>query len=609
MNRCAIRFKLFDLGSQWMWTGKVLSFSTVSLMLGGIVNSAFGEVHQLWAVGDGQKIDRLELNSPFSKSNSVWDGERIRIFAARNEIVAFQVIVESDERGIGSVDVSLSELRHEKSGSRIIYSPPNPESTDYKNQSIQLFSVNYMQVTKPTKASWIYRSGPSAPADPTGWKPVQLVPENAKVGKGGFPLAVQPLNNQAIWIEVYTGRDRPAGVYRGTIQVIADGQEYSLPLELRLFNFNLSDKNTIHAMVYFEGDQPVLYQGHRLDTEYHRFAHRNRIELVHAYSIESATENQQRFLGGDFTSEESYVGPGEGVGNIIIPNTFYGPGSDYDDRESAWRTSDEWINFLDTNLQEYLTFAYMPDEPDSSQFNRIRNIANNIHSNPGPGRRLPIFVTAAYNLALEGSIDYWCTGPQGYDIDRAIKERTKGHEYWIYNGGRPFAGAVVIDAPATDPRAIIWACFKHEIDLYFYWHSVHWRHNHQMKAGVPRNQDVWGNPITFDTGGSYANGDGVLIYPGEEVLHPEHDRGIPGPISTIQLANFRRGLQDHQYLVIASRLGLKGLTEEAIQEVVPRVFSETEETIGFAELEETFESARFRLGLAIEEARQLRRRR
>ena len=42
-------------------------------------------------------------------------------------------------------------------------------------------------------------------------------------------------------------------------------------------------------------------------------------------------------------------------------------------------------------------------ESDSSQFNRIRNIADNIHFNPGSGRRLPIFVTAAYNLALEGS--------------------------------------------------------------------------------------------------------------------------------------------------------------------------------------------------------------
>ena len=31
---------------------------------------------------------------------------------------------------------------------------------------------------------------------------------------------------------------------------------------------------------------------------------------------------------------------------------------------------------------------------------------------------------------------------------------------------------------------------------------------------------------------------------------------MPGPISTIQLANFRRGLQDHQYLTLARRLGL-----------------------------------------------------
>ena len=50
--------------------------------------------------------------------------------------------------------------------------------------------------------------------------------------------------------------------------------------------------------------------------------------------------------------------------------------------------------------------------------------------------------------------------------------------------------------------------------------------------------------------------------PGEERLHPEQDRGIAGPIATVQLANLRRGLQDHQYLTLARKLGLEPLVDE-----------------------------------------------
>ncbi len=568
-------------------------------------------VRAVWAVGDGEKIDRDQLDSPWKAANSVWDGNRVRLHAARNEVVAFQVIVEADSQGIRALAATLPELVHVTTGSRITWAPPAHDPTDYRGRDIQLFSVNYMQVTRPTDAPWIYRKGPGAPEQPVGWKPVQLVPQDARAGRGGFPVVVPPLKNQSLWVEIYTGRDRPAGLYTGDLSLQADGIRRTVPVELHVFDFNLPETNSLRPMVYFESEQPLLYQGRRLDSQYHRFAHRHRIELVTAYSIATAESAAGRFLGTDFTAEAGYRGPGEGVGNVIIPATFYGPGTDFDERETAWRRSDEWITFLNGRFHQYLTFVYLPDEPDSSQWARIRRIADNLHSNPGPGRALPVFITSAFTPALDSWIDYWCSPPQLYDQTRAEKERAKGHEYWIYNGGRPFIGAVVIDAPATDPRAIIWACFKHGIDLYFYWHSVHWRHNHQMRPGLSRNQNVWANPVTFDNGTSFANGDGVLIYPGTEVLHPDQDRGIQGPISTVQLANFRRGLQDHQYLTLARSLGLHSLVEEVLQQVVPRVLSDTEPAsgIGFAAQEQTFETARRRLGECIETARIHRRRR
>ena len=91
----------------------------------------------------------------------------------------------------------------------------------------------------------------------------------------------------------------------------------------------------------------------------------------------------------------------------------------------------------------------------------------------------------------------------------------------------------------------------------------------------------------------------MLIYPGEDKLHPDQDRGIAGPISTVQLANFRRGLQDHQYLTLARKLKLDAVVDEVLQSVVPRVFSDSGPAVGFSETGNDYERARYKLAQAI----------
>ncbi len=581
----------------------VLLLATHVVLQGSVMAS----VKAVWAVNDGEKVERDDLKNPNKQSNSAWDGQKIKIFGARNELIAFQLIVEAGSDGIQKLSASFTGLRQEGGSAKIDYLSPIADPTNYVGREIQLFSVNYMNVEVASHADWVFKPGsPAAPKDATGWKPVQLIPENAKAGRGGFPHSVGPAQNQAIWIEIYLRKDLPAAIYQGEISLDADGKTQKIPVELELFDFVLPDRNSMDAMIYYEALQPTIYQGRNLDSEYHRFAHRQRVELVHAYDIASVNAAKGRFTGEYFTRSFGYEGPGTGVGNRVIPRTFYGPGKEFDERPGAWQKSDEWITFINKNFPNAVTFLYMPDEPGRSEYDYIRKLADNIHSNPGPGKALRTFVTKRYVKELDGAIDNWDTGPLGYDIERAAQERSRGRKYWIYNGGRPAAGAIVIDSPATDPRATIWACFKHDIDNYFFWHGVHWRHNRQ-KVGE-RKQIVWADPITFDNRGQpnkplddqgYINGDGVLIYPGEDKLHSDQDRGIAGPINTVQLANLRRGLQDHLYLTLARQLGLNSLIDQQLKLVVPRVFSDAKGVVGFAETGNEFERARYDLGRAI----------
>jgi hypothetical protein len=563
----------------------------------------------LWALSDGDDVERESTVAP--GPSTVWDGRQVNLFAARNEIVAFQVMVRAGAPGIRALEAQLPALDSTEGRRSIQYRRPPADPSDFRGRDIAVFAVGYMKVERPTFCDFIYApGGPDAPADPTGWKAVQLVPENARPGRGGFPVAVRPGENQALWFEIYVGRDHPPGRYRGSIQVTADGERVQVPVELEVLDFALPDEPALTAMVYYESEQPALYQGRNLDAAYHRFAHRQRIELVHGYDLPAVQAALGRFDGRDFTPAAGYAGPGEGIGNRIVAASFYGPGDAFADGRRAWPRADAWMSFLAEKLPRAITFLYLPDEPAPETFPQIKALVRDLRANPGPGRRLPTLATHEFDARLAGAIDIWVAGTKFFDPRKAAAERAAGRQYWFYNGGRPYGPAFTIDAPASDPRVIGWQAFKADTPVYFYWHAVHWRHNSQKKVGE-RNQNVWASPVTFDLRdaggkGEWANGEGVLIYPGTEVLHPAEDRGIAGPIGTVQLANLRRGLQDHLYLTLARARGQGALVDELVAKIVPRVFAEGEGAVSFPQEPGPFEEARRRLGRAIAGAKPAR---
>jgi hypothetical protein len=58
-------------------------------------------------------------------------------------------------------------------------------------------------------------------------------------------------------------------------------------------------------------------------------------------------------------------------------------------------------------------------------------------------------------------------------------------------------------------------------------------------------------------------------------------------------------LQDHLYLTMARKLGLNAEIEAALRTIVPRVFSDAGDQVGFAETGDAFEAARYQLAKAI----------
>src|SRR4030042_575290 len=118
---------------------KTIILLALALLLGA--SPAAAGVAAVWAVSDGEKVERDDRAHPLRAKNAVWDGRTVRLTAARNEIVAFQVIVEADGAGVPALSASLPELRRRGGTETIAYAPPATDPTLSAGRPIQLFSV------------------------------------------------------------------------------------------------------------------------------------------------------------------------------------------------------------------------------------------------------------------------------------------------------------------------------------------------------------------------------------------------------------------------------------------------------------------------------------
>ena len=102
----------------------------------------------IWANDGEDKVTRDELRASKGGNvkNSIWDGSKISIFGARNEVVAFNVVLESGSGGAGNVTVTFNSLTG-PSGSTIASSAAQGNGVfNWVNRNIELFYVRYLPI-------------------------------------------------------------------------------------------------------------------------------------------------------------------------------------------------------------------------------------------------------------------------------------------------------------------------------------------------------------------------------------------------------------------------------------------------------------------------------
>jgi hypothetical protein len=543
---------------------------------------------RVWAIDDGEKIKQEDLDNPLaiSQNNAVWKNNGVNIFGARNEIIAFQLIIQADSIGVSQVNVEISDLTN---GASIIPGSARGPSDpfDYRGRYVELFTENYLNMVKRSPPLWFFSESTAPSAYYTGWVPDCLIPFSAPSGKGGAPFSIGGNKNQGVWIDIMIPENAAAGTYNGNaIITMSDKVFEKIPISLKVYDFALSDSTHVKNM--FGYYPAALAQRHGLpegsdkyfdlEVKYQQMAHRHRFDLVTGVAnLDYMNKYYKKYYTGKiYTTAEGYAGPGENIGNTTFSIGYggdlpaeYGKSINSMTKSGWWAGSDAWETWFIQNAPGVDRHKYLfPDEPDwkgpegakgTGSMDTIRMQAKWTHSNPGIGKNIPTLVTNTVKPGLKGYVDFWSISAQEWTMDltaeMVAEERAAGRKFGIYNGFRPGMGAVVSDADAIEFRVMPWIVWKYNIDQYFYWSTTFWR-----------NLNVFVNPLTYE---DRINGDGTFLYPGQDNVFPEENRNLAGPLSSIRAKNWRRGAQDYEYLWLAKKMGLENELKTIVNNCIP----------------------------------------
>ena len=534
------------------------------LLLLAVARPAAAEISSIWALDDGTKIKATATGHRLEAGNGVFDpaGPRITLFGARNEIVAFQVILEGGAAATGNVRVLLPSIGPiENSGLT------GEMDSYFIGRRIEIFLQHYLNVTtRSHDLSW-WPGAAAEPAGMDGWIPDALIPLDP-----ADTFSVPAGRNQGVWIDVFIPPDTPPGHYPGTLVVEVDGSPASqIPIELEVLDAVLPDVPTTRTMLFFsggDGDRDSMYarysddpwgdsfdQAETMRLRHYKLGRRHRITMFISAGDAPDTQLQDRIDGSAFSTASGYAGPGEGRGQDMCSIHTYG-GTLTSAQASTWA---DWFS---THGPQTEYFLYIIDEPGPGDFDYINQVA--LEAQP-----VPSFVTHGPAAGLD--VDIYCAFAAGYSIAEAQQAVAQGKRVWIYNGVRPHTGSFATDDVAVSPRVNPLIQRKYEIPRWFYWESTYYN-DFQGGRG---NINVFLDPINFtNSWGDEMNGDGLLIYPGRDFMFPAEDRHIDGPLPSIRLKNWRRGIQDVEYLVLARQAGEGTLADDVLDTLVPSALDE-----------------------------------
>lgn len=529
-----------------------------------------------WIADDGTKVIR---DATSRAQSAVWQASDgvVRLRAARNEVVAFQVVLPGGVSGLSGVDATGGAFRAADASA----APGGP------TPSASLMRAWFLHVTEPSTAMYGELSSTGQ-----GWYPDPLVPLDAP--DGGAPFDVAPGQNGVVWVDVAVSDGVAPGAWEGTVTVSAAGNApTAVPVHLTVDPIDLSHQQ--HMPTYFYYGPEVVAEAHGvskytdpyfpIERGYRRMAHDHHFNLSTSVYPDISGEGSSAVV--DFASwHDDFAAPyldgtayADGVGDstyaLPIARDFPYP-DDYDGIDgpvfkATFRTVlDQFADHFRAKGWYDRAFLYIIDEPnDADAYDEVRAYGRLVDES---GSGLPLLVTEQPTPddpdwgSLLGYVDIWDAGTGAFDPAQMAARRAAGDRTWTYNGGEPAAGSQIIDTDGIGMRTWPWIAWRYGVQGWHYWDACYFTDRYNDRP----DNDVWADPLTFDQRGrglpegwaDWGNGDGTLFYPGAP-------RGIDGPVSSVRMKALRRGMQDYEYLWLARENGMGALADQAAEAMIP----------------------------------------
>lgn len=435
--------------------------------------------------------------------------------------------------------------------------------------------------------------------------PLELVPT--------FDVAAA--NNQSIWADVYIPKTAPPGIYGGLVTISENGSvTHKVPVSLRVRNFALPDVPSAKTMLFTSyGDISPRYTGVAYPNpgtpqdmlvqtalgNQRLVAHRHRISLIGDDANQTGTQPGPDYVGvldgSYFTADNGYAGPGTGTGQDVYSIGTYGGLTEGSTQQAFTSAFNGWETWFEANSPNTERFVYLCDEiacTDTTPtlatqlqwWAAISGVGSKLHTMATqPLLDAPATLsdpTSGWPFSAghsSGGTSMGGTTAADQMAANAVIAAEPTRRLFSYNGQRPGAGSCATEDDGVALREQPWGQYKKQIDRWFWWEATYYDDDQQGLGAVDlfTSADTFGttmaDPAYGQAGG--ANGNGVLMYPGTDTMFPADSYGIAGPIVSLRLKHWRRGLQDVDYLTLAAAKDAAAVTS-IVNQMVPSVLWE-----------------------------------
>ncbi len=514
-----------------------------------------------WATDDGAKIPRDVSPATAAlargEGNPVWGpGRPLRLFAMRDEVVAFQIVVEGPaaraEVDVEGLDPALAVERF-----------------------VEPFLEVKRSIERGTENTLGWHAGAAPPPGRfVGWLPDPLIPVELAPPWAPWPMTIAAGRNGVVWIDLTIPRDFPPGLRRARVVVRAPGESpRTIPLELEILDATMP-AHPLRTWLFYGRDDLAKRVGDVEATAEQLLMLFHRHHLTGFDSVNSVADVRRDLPALDGTlygSARGYRGPAAEVGDGLVVLGAYGTfhAATPEHLREVEAIADELAVHGIFDRAEVVLYA--DDERcDSRAGGAWRALL--AASADGNARRVRVAWTCSDDPAAQ-PVDVPIVFAGEYDTARAAAARAAGKEVWIYNGYRPATGSLLTDTAAIDLRTLGWIGAAADISRWFIWNTDTWSDGNPGGHG-PFDPFVSAATGHNDAEGSTLMGDGLLVYPGRQVgRFAEHSLGLAGVVPSIRLKNLRRGIEDAGYFQLA-RAAARDEAEAIARALLPRLLAE-----------------------------------